>query len=189
MNKIKIAAITGSLRQNSYNCQLAEKAKEILGGLADFELLDYTDVPFMNQDIEYPAPESVRYVREVVKSSDGIWFFTPEYNHYFPGVLKNLIDWLSRPISENEPQVLEGKPAAVSGITPGMSGTGIAQDHLVTLLSFLNMKVMNKPRLTIPNALQQTAENGRLALTSSLPHLEKQAREFIGFIEKNQQTN
>jgi len=76
--------------------------------------------------------------------------FTPEYNHFFPGVLKNLIDWLSRPVSENEPQVLAGKPAAISGISLGMSGTAIAQDHLVTLISFLDMKVMNVPRLPYP---------------------------------------
>ena len=185
MNKIKIIAIIGSLRQNSFNRQLAAEAGRMLGDQADFELLDYTDVPFMNQDIEYPAPEAVKRVREIVNAADGIWFFTPEYNHFFPGVLKNLIDWLSRPISDSEPQVLKGKPAAVSGITPGMSGTGIAQDHLVTLISFLNMKVMNFPRLTVPNAKQQMDQNEKLALTTGAPFLESQAQEFIQFIIKN----
>jgi len=99
--------------------------------------------------------------------------------------LKNLLDWLSRPISESEPQVLIGKPAAVSGITLGMSGTGIAQDHLVTLISFLNMRVMNQPRLTIPHANQQTDESGHLALTTSAPLLEQQAQEFIRFIQEH----
>ena len=182
MNVIKIAAIVGSLRQDSYNRQLALEARRMIGDRAEFDLLDYADVPLMNQDIEYPAPNAVRRVREVIKSADGIWFFTPEYNHFFPGVLKNLIDWLSRPVSDGEPQVLGGKPAAVSGITPGMSGTGIAQDHLVTLISLLNMKVMNQPRLVIPNAMQQTDEKGRLALNDSLPYLEKQAQAFIRFI-------
>ena len=183
MKKIKITAIVGSLRQNSYNRQLAMQAKEIMANHAEFELLDYADVPLLNQDIEYPAPDAVRRVREIVKASDGIWFFCPEYNHSFPGVLKNLIDWLSRPVSESEPQVLEGKAAAVSGIALGMFGTGIAQDHLITLISLLNMKVMNKPRLTVPNALQQTNPSGQLALTTSAPHLQKQVQEFIEFIE------
>ena len=182
MKKNKIVAIVGSLRRDSYNRQLALEAGRLIGNEAEFEVLDYTDVPLMNQDIEYPAPEAVRRVREIIKSADGIWFFTPEYNHFFPGVLKNLIDWLSRPISSTEPQALSGKPAAISGITLGMSGTGIAQDHLVTLISFLNMKVMNKPRLTIPYAKQQTDSNERLTLTTSVHDLENQVKAFIRFI-------
>ncbi|MPM27577.1 2-hydroxy-1,4-benzoquinone reductase [bioreactor metagenome] len=78
--------------------------------------------------------------------------------------------------------MLTGKPAAVSGITPGMSGTGIAQDHLVTLISYLNMDVMNLPRLTIPYAQKQLNGEGRLELTSSAPYLKKQADAFIAFI-------
>ena len=183
MEKIKIVAIVGSLRQDSYNRQLAMEAGRMIGSGVEFELLDYTDVPLMNQDIEYPAPDAVRRVRGIIKSASGVWFFTPEYNHFFTGVLKNLIDWLSRPVSSTETQVLAGKPAAVSGITLGMSGTGIAQDHLITLISFLNMKVMNQPRLTIPNAKQQTDSDGRLALTTSVPDLEKQIKEFIRFIK------
>ena len=185
MEKIKIVAIVGSLRKESLNRQLALDAGRLIGDQAEYELLDYSDVPLLNQDNEYPAPPSVKRVRETVKTADGIWFFTPEYNHFFPGVLKNLIDWLSRPVSEKEPQVLGRKPVAVSGITPGMSGTGIAQDHLVTLISLLNMTVMNLPRLTIPNAEQQTDGNGRLTLSTSAPYLEKQVQAFIRFIEKS----
>ena len=164
------------------NRQLASEAKRIIGERAKFDILDYTDVPFMNQDIEFPAPDAVKHVRETVKDANGIWFFTPEYNHFFPGALKNLIDWLSRPISDDEPQVLAGKPAAISGITPGMSGTGIAQDHLITLVSILNMRLMYQPRLTIPDASRQTDAAGRLALDVSLPFLEMQAEGFIRFI-------
>lgn len=184
MKKTKIVAIVGSLRKESYNRQLALTAKELVGDRVDFELLEYHDIPLMNQDIEYPAPNAVMRVREKVKSADGVWFFTPEYNHFFPGVLKNLIDWLSRPISDAEPQVLAGKPAAISGISPGMSGTGLAQDHLVTLISFLNMDVMNVPRLTIPNAAQQVDNQGKLTLKTSYPYLEKQADAFIDFVQR-----
>jgi len=113
MDQIKIVAVVGSLRRESYNRQLALAAKEMLKGKADFEILEYQDIPFMNQDIEFPAPDSIKRVRAQVKAADGLWFFSPEYNHFFPGVLKNLIDWLSRQISETEPQVLAGKPAAL----------------------------------------------------------------------------
>jgi chromate reductase len=99
-------------------------------------------------------------------------------------VLKNLIDWLSRPVSDEEPYVLYGKPAAVSGISLGMSGTGIAQDHLVTLISFLNMDVMNVPRVTIPNATEQLDDRGKLALTESYPFLEEQANALMDFVQR-----
>ena len=184
MKRIKILAIVGSLRKDSYNRQLALAAKKILDNRVDFSILEYQDVPLMNEDIEFPAPEAVRRVREEVKSADGIWFFTPEYNHFFSGVLKNLIDWLSRPISDEEQNVLWGKPAAISGASLGMSGTGLAQDHLVTLISFLNMDVMNVPRVVIPNVMEQLDSDGRLALKESYPFLEEQANAFVDFIEK-----
>ena len=182
MDQKRIVAIVGSLRKESYNLQLARKAKEIIGDRADFQIIDYADVPLMNQDIEYPAPDSVRRVRDAVKSADGIWIFTPEYNHSYPGVLKNLIDWLSRPISKEERQVLSRKPIAISGASPGMGGTVTAQDLLVMLLSMLNANVMNFPRLTIPNIAQQTDDKGKLSLTTSLPYLEKQADVFLKFV-------
>lgn len=183
MSKMKIVAIVGSLRKESYNRQLAVEAKKAIGNKADIEILNYTDVPFFNQDIEFPAPEAVRLVREKVSAADGIWFFTPEYNHYFPGVLKNLIDWLSRPVSKTEPQVLLNKPTAISGASPSGCGTAIAQDHLVTLISYLNMDVMNAPRLTIPSVMNQLGKEGRLELTSSAQFLERQAEAFVSFIQ------
>ena len=106
MMKPKILAIVGSLRKASYNRQLAEKAKELIADNAEFEILEYADIPYMNQDIEFPAPEEILRVRAQVKQADGIWFFTPEYNHSIPGVLKNLIDWLSRSVSDTESEVL-----------------------------------------------------------------------------------
>lgn len=184
MSQKRIVAIVGSLRQNSYNRQLAMLAKEIIGERADFEIIDYTDVPLMNQDIEYPAPDAVRRVREQINAADGLWLFTPEYNHSYPGVLKNLIDWLSRPVSKDERQVLSKKRIAISGASPGGGATLIAQDLLVMLLSMLNARVMNYPRLAIPNVGQQTDASGKLALTTSLPYLQKQADAFLSFIEE-----
>ena len=187
MKRIKILAVVGSLRKDSYNRQLALAAKEVVGDRAEFTLLEYGDVPLFNQDIEHPAPEAVTRVRAEVKSADGIWFFTPEYNHYFPGVFKNLLDWLSRPISDKEPQVLAGKPAAISGISPGMFGTVLAQDHLVTLISLLKIKVMNVPRLSVPHAMQQLDEQGKPELKASYPYLEKQADAFVKFVQEHLQ--
>ena len=184
MELLRILAIVGSQRNESFNRQLAQIAKTVVGDRAVFELLDYSDVPLMNQDIEYPAPASVSRVRAAVKAANGVWIFTPEYNHSYPGGLKNLIDWLSRPISKVEKQVLSRKPIAISGVSTGMGGTAIAQDLLVMLLSMLNANVMNFPRLVVPNATQQTDENGMLKLTTSQPYLEKQADAFLRFLSE-----
>jgi chromate reductase len=183
MRPIKILAIVGSLRKDSYNRQLALLAKEIVGDRAEFEILDYSDVPLLNQDIENPPPEPVRRVREAVKSADGIWFFTPEYNHFFPGVLKNLLDWLSLPVGKEAPAIVK-KPAAISGTTIGMHATACAQDHLVTLISYLDMDVMNKPRLTIPYIQEQLDSEGRVTLSKSRRYLERQADAFLAFVRK-----
>ncbi|WP_139653344.1 NADPH-dependent FMN reductase [Raoultibacter phocaeensis] len=185
---MKILAIVGSLRKESYNRKLAEAARSVLAENhpdVEFEILDWADVPLMNQDIEYPAPEPVARVRGKVDSADGVWLFSPEYNHFFPGTLKNLLDWLSRPMSETQGQVLAGKPIALAGTTPGMSGTTHAQDHLVTMLSFLQADIMNAPRLAIPHIGQQMGR-GELSLASSAPYLEKQAAAFVEFIGKRQ---
>lgn len=181
MKKLKIAAVVGSLRKASLNRQLAEAAAKLCGDDIVFEILDYQDLPFMNEDIEFPAPAVVKRLRAQLEEADGIWFFSPEYNHSYSGALKNFLDWMSRP-DEAQKRVLNGLPAAVSGITPGMSGTLIAQDQLVTLLSFLNLKVMNVPRLTIPNALEQVVD-GKLVLKESIPFLEEQCKAFIEFVQ------
>ena len=180
MDKLKIVAVVGSLRKNSLHMQLAQMVKAYYGERLDVEILEYHELPFMNEDIEFPTPQIVTRLRTQIAQADGVWFFSPEYNHGYSGVLKNFLDWMSRPDADKK-RVLSGKPAAVSGITPGMSGTAVAQDQLVSLLSFLNMKVMNVPRLTIPNALSQVVE-GKLVLSASKEFLEAQCQAFEQFI-------
>ncbi len=109
---MRILAIVGSLREGSLNRQLAEAAGKELSAVdpqAEFAILDWADVPLFNQDIEVPAPEPVSRVRREVLGADGIWVFTPEYNHFFPGTLKNLLDWLSRPVGAGQGQAARGE--------------------------------------------------------------------------------
>lgn len=181
---MKILAIVGSLRNQSFNRQLAMYVKDYYKDNVEFEILEYADVPMMNQDTEFPAPEAIARVREKVLAADGIWFFTPEYNHAVPGVLKNLVDWLSRPVGNGVPPVIAGKPAAISGTSPGMSGTLIAQDALLVLLSFVGMLPMANPRVAIPNVNSQ-AEDGVLKLSQSKKYIERQADSFLEYISKN----
>lgn len=184
---MKLLAIAGSLRENSYNRQLAEAAGAVMREKhpdVEYEILAWSDVPFMNQDREHPAPEPVARVRAAVREADGVWLFSPEYNHAIPGPLKNLLDWLSRPVSATEAQVLGEKPVALAGASIGMSGAAHAQEQLVSMLSFLDARVMNKPRLCIPHIATQADEQGRLQLASSAPYLEAQADAFVRFVER-----
>ena len=182
MNKIKILAVIGSLRKESINRKLALKAKELCPENVEFEILDYSAVPFMNEDMEFPVPDGVKAVRDKVKSADAIWFFTPEYHHSYPGVLKNLLDWLSRSPGNSEPHVLGGKPAAISGASHGMSGTVICQEFLVPLLSFFNMKLLNTHRTCVPNAFNLLKDNN-LVLGDSEKFLAAQVQAFLDFIK------
>lgn len=180
---MKILAIVGSLRSNSYNKQLAEYVMNLSKDRGvEFEILDYTRVPLFNEDLESPELPEVGEVRQKVREADGIWIFTPEYNHFFSGVLKNLLDWLSRPVGD-EGQVLAGKPIAISGAGLGMAGTSHAQDHLMTLLSILNTKIMTSPKVTLPRANEMADEAGNLDLEGN-KRLQDQVDSFIEFVEK-----
>ena len=100
----KVLFIVGSLRQGSFNHQLAEQAEKALAGKAEVSYLDYKDVPFFNQDIESPAPAAVAKVREEILAADAIWIFSPVYNFSIPGSVKNLLDWLSRSLDLSDPR-------------------------------------------------------------------------------------
>jgi len=131
----KVLFVIGSLRARSFNRQLAEKAAASFTEV-EYKFLDYADLPFMNQDIEYPVPETVQRVRDEVKAADVLWIFTPEYNGSYPGVLKNLIDWLSRPtdpLDRKSPSVIRGKNVMISSVA-GQSGGLNVQASLKSLL-------------------------------------------------------
>ena len=140
----KVLMIVGSLRKNSFNHQLAKQVEAMLSGKAEIRYLHYADLPFMNQDIEFPAPESVSKVRQAVQEADGIWIFSPEYNYQIPGVLKNLLDWLSRPLVPNDWErgsSVKGKPVTVSGAA-GRSGAAGVRKHLSALLEIMSMRLI-----------------------------------------------
>ena len=114
----KILFIIGSLRTKSFNRQLANEAKNVIGNRAEVSELDYSALPLLSQDIEQPEPVVVAQIRKTVSDADAIWIFTPEYNLSYPGHLKNLLDWLSRPVIPMDygtPTCINGKPVAISG--------------------------------------------------------------------------
>lgn len=142
--KPTVLFIVGSLRAQSLNRQLADAAIELIGDRATCEILEWDDVPAFNQDVEHPAPDPVTRVRQKVVAADALWFATPENNHSIPGVLKNLVDWLSRPVSESEPAVIIGKLATASTVAGGSCGRYV-QSALLPVFEFLQIKAPAAP--------------------------------------------
>jgi NAD(P)H-dependent FMN reductase len=141
----RIAFIVGSTRKGSFNLQLANIAEGMLEGKADVVYIDPAALPFVNQDTEFPAPEPVKNARDVVMSSDAIWIFTPEYNQSIPGVLKNLLDWLSRPLDPSDPErktAIRGKKVIVSGAGGGKR-TQFCREALFNLLAFIGAEELD----------------------------------------------
>jgi NAD(P)H-dependent FMN reductase len=142
----KILFIIGSLRAKSFNRQMANVAKEIIGNRAEVQELDYSDLPFVNQDIEQPEPAAVARVRKAITEADALWIFTPEYNFSYPGHLKNLLDWMSRPVKPMDygtPTCINGKLVAISG-AGGKAATAECRAKLTDLLTFIKANVLPK---------------------------------------------
>ena len=182
----KILFIVGSLRQGSFNKKLAEEVEQMLSGRATVDYLDYSDVPLMNQDIEFPAPEAVMRVRKSVAEADALWIFSPEYNYSYPGHLKNLIDWLSRPLVAGDrqtPLAINGKKVALSG-AGGAAATAKCREKLTELLTlpFIRANVMTEPQTGIQLNKEAWTE-GRLILTDDQQeNLREQVDAFMAYI-------
>jgi chromate reductase len=158
-NSIKILGIAGSLRAQSFNLSLLKTAQESLPAGAQMEIFDLADLPIYNQDLEQTLPPSVERLKAAIKGADAILFATPEYNYSIPGVLKNAIDWASRPGGTS---AWAGKPAAIIGASAGALGTARAQYHLRQILVALDMPTVNLPEVMIGGARDRFDANGQL---------------------------
>ena len=138
--------IVGSLREKSFNKKLAERLKELAGG----EIALINDTPMFNQDLEKNPPEAVTELRKKVLAADNIIFVSPEYNYTIPGTTKNVVDWLSRPYSEN-PHVLLKKNAYIAGASLGFAGTARMQKDLLTLLKMIGTDVKTQALYVVIN--------------------------------------
>ena len=177
----KVLMIVGSLRKNSFNHQLAKQVEAMLVGKAEVRFLSYADLPFMNQDTEFPAPESVVSVRKAVLEADGIWIFSPEYNYQIPGVLKNLLDWLSRPLVPNDWErgsAVKGKTVTISGVAGKSAAAGVRK-NLSALLEVMSMKLIGGMGSGV--ALDGTAfQSGVLNLSDeNFAKIQEQTEEFL----------
>lgn len=158
---VRILAVSGSLRRDSFNTRLLRQASELApaGTVFDhFERLG--EIPLFNEDHEHPAPAAVANLRERMSDADAVLIATPEYNSSIPGGLKNALDWLSRPDSTGPG--LARKPVAIIGASAGPLGTVRAQLALRQVLHKLHATVLGHPELLLFHAHRQFDENGAL---------------------------
>ena len=139
MAKFKIAAIVGSTRRESINRQLAEALARLGADKLAVTIVPIGDLPLYNQDLEAPLPETVKRFKSEIAAADGVLFVTPEHSRSIPAVLKNAIDWGSRPWDQNS---WAGKTAAITGTSPGAIATAVAQQHLRQVMGDLGVLVM-----------------------------------------------
>ena len=157
--KMKILGFAGSLRKGSYNRMALRIATKVSPANVEIEVFDLEGIPQFNQDLEQTPPEKVKQFKAKIRGADAILIATPEYNYSIPGVLKNAIDWASRPYGDN---VFEGKPVGLMGASIGNLGTARAQYHLRQSFVFLNMFPLNQPEVMIPVAQEKFDEDGSL---------------------------
>ena len=156
---IHVLGISGSLRKKSYNSAALRAARELLPDGMTMEFAQIGDLPLYNDDLrEQGYPPSVERLRQQLTAADAVLIVTPEYNYSVPGVLKNAIDWASRP--PNQP--FDGKPVAIMGASPGAIGTARAQYHLRQSFVFLNASVLNKPEVMIGSCASRFDADGKL---------------------------
>ncbi len=156
---IRIAGIAGSLRKGSYNKSALQAALKLVPKGSSLDILDLEGIPGFNQDLEQAFPPHAREFKAKVKAADAVLIVTPEYNYSVPGVLKNAIDWASRPYGDS---AWNAKPVAIMGASGGMLGTARAQYHLRQMFVFLNMFPLNQPEVMIANADEKFDEQGSL---------------------------
>lgn len=145
--KIKILGISGSLRKESFHTKLLKAAAAMPFPGAEITIAGIGELPLFNQDWEMNPPDAVKEFKNKIKESDAILFVTPEYNYSVPGVLKNAIDWASRPYGDN---TWAGKPVALMSGSVGLQGGAKAQYHLRQSMVFLDMHPLNKPEVMVP---------------------------------------
>lgn len=181
MSTVHVAGISGSLRRGSYNTALLHAARAVLPDHAKLEVVEYTDVPLYNHDVEKHEgyPDAVVSLREQLHRADAILFAAPEYNWSIPGVMKNAIDWASR--GSDSP--LNHKPAAIMG-AGGRLGTAYAQQHLRQILMHNDMRVITRPNVLISHASKQFDEDLNLVNERHLDQIRKLLEALVAEVER-----
>ena len=158
--RFKILGFAGSLRKASFNRALLREASELLPDGVEMEIFDLEGIPPFNQDLESDLPPRVAEFKAKLRAADAVLIATPEYNYSMPGVLKNAIDWASRPYGDNAWE--DVRTAAIMGASIGMLGTARAQYHLRQTCVLFDIHVVNRPEIMVTFADSKFDDKGRL---------------------------
>src|SRR5271157_1687597 len=184
--KISILGFAGSLRKGSYNKALLRAALELLPEDAELEIFDLEGIPPYNQDLDNNLPPRVREFKEKIRTADAILVATPEYNYSMPGVLKNAIDWASRPPGDNS---FEGKPAAIISASIGMLAGARAQYHLRQTFVFLDVHPINRPEVMVPFAADKIDANGKVTDEKTRQKIKESLESLVAWTRRLKATN
>lgn len=179
---IRLIGISGSLRQHSYHSGLLRAARQLAPDGVEVQIASIADIPLYNQDIEDSdgIPAAVARLKETCAAADGLLIASPEYNNSVPGVLKNAIDWLSRPPADIA-KVFRGKPLAIMGATPGTLATALVQSAWLPIFRALGCQIWAGGRLGLAGAMQLFDERGDLGDPDSGEAVRKFIAGFAGF--------
>ncbi|MFC5463474.1 NADPH-dependent FMN reductase [Lederbergia graminis] len=182
---MKIVAIVGSIRKDSYNMQIAKTMVERYKEKLNIEIADIRSLPYFDQDEELNPPQSVKEFKDSIANADGVIIITPEYNWSVPGVLKNALDWTSR-----VERVFLNKPVMTLGATPGQMGTIRAQLHLREILVAPGIQARVLPpggNEVLINMVNQKVDEakGEIVDETTLNFLDSKINTFIDFIKSN----
>lgn len=177
-----IIGISGSLRRHSFNSALLRTAATLVPDGTELHIKSIADIPLYNADVESEQglPPAVAQLKEDIAGSDALLICTPEYNNSVPGVLKNAIDWLSRPANDI-PRVFGGLPVAVMGASAGRFGTVLAQNAWLPILRTLGAYHWSGGRLLVPSAATAFDQDGNLLDNAVRDRLSTFIQEFSGF--------
>lgn len=182
---VRILGIAGSLRRESYNRAALRAAGGLLPPDATLDIFELDGIPGFNQDDEQNPPAKVVDLKKRIREADAILFVTPEYNYSIPGVLKNAIDWASRPYGDS---AWFGKPAAIMGASIGLFGTARAQYHLRQSMVFLNMFPVNQPEVMIGNAATRFDKDGNLTDDTTKNFIRQLLTNLVAWTRRLQQS-
>src|SRR5947199_9647373 len=183
-NQIRILGIAGSLRRGSYNRAALRAATKLVPEGAILETFELDGIPVFNQDEEQNPPAKVTEFKSRIREADTVLFVTPEYNYSVPGVLKNAIDWASRPYGDS---AWNGKPAARMGASVGAIGTARAQYHLRQIMVFLNMFPLNQPEVMIGHAATRFDKDGKLTDETTKDFIRQLLTNLVAWTRRLQQ--
>jgi chromate reductase len=171
-----VAAFSGSLRRESFTTKLVKAFRDRAPSGVSVQIVDIGSLPLLNEDLEKNLPQPVKDLHEHIERADAILLATPEYNRSYSPVLKNALDWGSRPEGQNK---WKGKPSAVVGCTPYSLGAFGAQNHLRQVLTYLDMPTLQQPEFYLAKAAEKFNETGELI---DLPTATKIAELWAAFV-------